>query len=52
MKQVISPWVTKWLFVKMTPQLKIIGGYHGYHAVMIKAWYENIVYDLIFSIHI
>ena len=52
MKQVISPWVTKWLFVKMTPQLKIIGGYHGYRAVMIKTWYENIVYDLIFSIHI
>ena len=49
MKQVISPWVTKWLFVKMTTQLKIIC---GYHAVRIKTWCENIVYDLIFSIHI
>ena len=52
MKQVISPWVTKWLFMKMTTQLKIICGYHGYRAVIIKTWYEYIVYDLIFSIHI
>ena len=51
MKQVISPWVTKWLFVKMTTQLKIICGYHGYRAVIIKTWYKYIVYDLILYTH-
>ena len=44
MKQVTSSWVTKWLFVKMTTQLKIICGYHGYRAVMIKTYYEKLLF--------
>ena len=36
MKQVISPFVSKWLFVKMTTQLEMIYCNHGYCAIMVK----------------
>ena len=39
-KQAISPWVPKWLFV--TPQLQIIYYNHGYFAMIVKIGYENI----------
>ena len=41
-KQAISPWVPKWLFVKMTSQPQIIDCNHGYFVMIVKMGYENI----------
>ena len=44
-KQVISPWVPKRLFVKMTTQLKMICRNHGYFGIILKIWHENITLE-------
>ena len=44
-KQVISPWVPKRLFVKMTTQLKMICRNQGYFGMILKIWHENITLE-------
>ena len=41
-KQAISPWVPKQLFVEMTAQLKMICRNHGNLALILKIRYGNI----------
>ena len=45
-KPVISPFLSNWLFGKMTTQLKTICGYHGYCAIMVKHEWHMLIFQL------